>query len=105
MKIIADLHAHTLVSNHAFNTITEMARRAAELGHFALAITDHGPLMPDSPHPWYFYNVTTLPRKMEGVWVLTVSYTHLDVYKRQYRSRAAKTTFVVPEKGLQNFFG
>lgn len=70
MKIIADLHAHTLVSNHAFNTITEMARRAAELGHFALAITDHGPLMPDSPHPWYFYNVTTLPRKMEGVWVL-----------------------------------
>lgn len=70
MNIIADLHAHTLVSNHAFNTITEMARRAHELGHFALAITDHGPKMPDSAHPWYFFNLTTLPRQIEGVWVL-----------------------------------
>ena len=70
MKIIADLHTHTMVSNHAFNTITEMARRANELGHWALAITDHAPLMKDSAHPWYFYNVTTLPHKMEGVWVL-----------------------------------
>ena len=30
MNIIADLHMHTMVSNHAFNTVTEMARRAAK---------------------------------------------------------------------------
>ncbi|WP_367926045.1 phosphatase [uncultured Ruthenibacterium sp.] len=70
MEIIADLHTHTMVSNHAFNTITEMARRAHDLGHFALAITDHGPLMPDSAHPWYFHNLTTLPHRMEDIWVL-----------------------------------
>jgi putative hydrolase len=70
MNIVADLHTHTLVSNHAFNTITEMAHGAAQRGMFAFAVTDHAPAMPDSPHPWYFYNLTTLPPQMEGVWVL-----------------------------------
>ena len=31
-EIIADLHTHTLVSNHAFNTITEMAAKAKAMG-------------------------------------------------------------------------
>ena len=70
MNIIADLHMHTMVSNHAFNTVTEMARRACELGMFAAALTDHGPSMPDAPHPWYFYNLTTLPSRIEGIWLL-----------------------------------
>lgn len=70
MNFFADLHTHTLVSNHAFNTITEMARRARELGLSAIAVTDHGPSMPDAPHPWYFYNLTELPEKIEGVWLL-----------------------------------
>lgn len=66
----ADLHTHTLVSDHAFNTITEMARAASEKGFWAMAVTDHGPAMPDSPHRWYFYNLKTLPDRMENVWVL-----------------------------------
>lgn len=70
MDIIADLHMHTVASNHAFNTVTEMARRAHELGMFAAAITDHAPAMPDSPHPWYFYNLTRLPQQIEGIWLL-----------------------------------
>lgn len=69
-RIIADLHTHTLVSNHAFNTITEMARAAKEMGYRALAITDHGPSMPDSPHIWYFYNLRRLPDVLEGIPVL-----------------------------------
>lgn len=70
MEIIADLHTHTLASTHAFNTVTEMARRAQELGHWALAVTDHGPAMPDAPHPWHFYNMARLPDFIEGVWLL-----------------------------------
>ena len=70
MNIIADLHMHTMVSNHAFNTVTEMARRACKLGMFAAALTDHGPSMPDAPPPWYFYNLTTLPSRIEGIWLL-----------------------------------
>lgn len=69
--IIADLHTHTLVSNHAYNTITEMARKGAELGLAAMAVTDHGPAMPDGPHDWYFANLLQeLPFVMEGIPVL-----------------------------------
>lgn len=70
MKMIADLHTHTLVSNHAFNTVTEMARRARELGLFAIAVTDHAPRLPDSPHPWYFSSMRRLPARIEETWVL-----------------------------------
>ncbi|MEG1274064.1 MAG: PHP domain-containing protein [Ruthenibacterium sp.] len=70
MKIIADLHTHTLVSNHAFNTLTEMVTQANKLDLFAMAVTDHGPALPDAPHPWYFYNLVLLPQRIEGVWVL-----------------------------------
>ena len=61
MQIIADLHTHTLSATHAFNTLDEMAAKAAALGYAALAITDHGPAMPDAPHMWHFANQTALP--------------------------------------------
>ena len=32
MKLIADLHTHTLYSDHAFNTVTEMITQAQQLG-------------------------------------------------------------------------
>ena len=37
MQIIADLHTHTLSATHAFNTLDEMAAKAAALGYAALA--------------------------------------------------------------------
>ncbi len=70
MELIADLHMHTIVSHHAFNTITEMAQRANSLGLYAIAVTEHGPALPDSPHPWYFYGLSTLPDRIEDVWLL-----------------------------------
>ena len=57
-NIIADLHTHSLASTHAYSTIREMVDSAAEKGLKAIAITD------------------------------PVSYTHLDVYKRQLRGRS-----------------
>lgn len=69
-QIAADLHTHTVVSNHAFNTITEMASKAKSLNYKAIAITDHGCAMPDSPHPWYFHNLCSLPDILEGIPVL-----------------------------------
>ena len=67
MQIIADLHTHTLSATHAFNTLDEMAAKAAALGYAALAITDHGPAMPDAPHMWHFANQTALPLVLHGV--------------------------------------
>lgn len=43
MRIIADLHTHTLVSKHAFGTINEMVTEAIDKHLSALAITDHTP--------------------------------------------------------------
>lgn len=71
MKIIADLHCHTLASTHAFNTVTEMVKKASELNFYAIAITDHGPDMKDAPHMWHFSNlIRQIPEEIDGVKVL-----------------------------------
>ena len=54
MKIIADLHTHTLVSAHAYSSLEEMVTGAGRANLSAIAITDHGPQMPDGSHPWHF---------------------------------------------------
>ncbi len=66
-SIIADMHTHTIASSHAYGTVKEMAEAAHDCGLDAIAITDHGPKMPDAPHPWHFDNMTTLPREIAGV--------------------------------------
>lgn len=66
-NIIADLHTHTLASTHAFSTITEMIKAAAEKGLYAIAITDHGKLMPGSPGEWYFSCIYEIPLRYRGV--------------------------------------
>lgn len=70
MKLIADLHTHTIASTHAYATITEMAYEASELGLFALAITDHARTMPGAPGPFYFESLGILPEYLQGVRLL-----------------------------------
>lgn len=69
MKIIADLHTHTLFSDHAYNTVTEMITQANKIGLKAIAITDHGPAMPDSGHEWHFFN-SQIAKKVDDVIVM-----------------------------------
>ncbi len=71
MKILTDLHTHTLASTHAYSTITENAKSAAKMGLEAIAMTDHTGEIPDSPHIWHFINMRILPREIEGVRILT----------------------------------
>ncbi len=70
MNILADLHCHTLASTHAYSTVKELADMAAELGMEAIAITDHAPAIPDSPHLWHFDNLRNIPRTINGVKIL-----------------------------------
>ncbi len=70
MKLVADLHTHSIASTHAYATITEMAQEASELGLFALAITDHARKMPGAPGPFYFESLCILPRYLKGVRLL-----------------------------------
>ena len=65
-----DVHTHTIVSGHAFSTIQEMARRAAELRLDILGITEHAPGIPGTCDPIYFRNMHVIPRQMYGVRLL-----------------------------------
>lgn len=65
-----DTHTHTVASTHAFSTILELAQYAAKKGLKGIAVTDHGPAIPDGAHEWHFGSMRTLPPYIEGVRVL-----------------------------------
>jgi len=67
MKLVADLHLHTIASGHAYSTIEEYVARAKKIGLKAIAITDHGPAMPGGPHQYHFSNMRMIPGVMDGV--------------------------------------
>lgn len=70
MQITADMHTHTIASTHAYSTILENSLCAKEIGLKAIAMTDHAPQMPDSPHVWHFDNYHALPRIMNDVIII-----------------------------------
>ena len=67
MTDILDLHTHTIVSGHAYNTLYEMVRSASEKGVSLLGVTEHAPKMPGTCHPFYFINFKVVPRELYGV--------------------------------------
>lgn len=66
----ADLHVHTVASNHAYSTVAEIASIAALKGLKMIGVTDHGPAMPGGPHEYHFSNLVALPEMIAGVRVL-----------------------------------
>ncbi|MBE6836589.1 MAG: phosphatase [Ruminococcus sp.] len=77
MKLIADLHTHTIASTHAYSTITENCKWAKINGIELVAMTDHTEKMPDSPHYWHFENLRILPRKIDDIIVLKGAETNI----------------------------
>ncbi len=69
-NIRVDLHVHTIASGHAYSTVAEIARAAAEKGLEAVAMADHGPALGGGAHPFHFWNLRVVPRRMEGVVIL-----------------------------------
>ena len=70
IKVISDMHCHTIASSHAFSTVLENITYAKKNGVKLIAITDHGPALSDAPHPYYFFNLNILPRQIDGVYLL-----------------------------------
>ncbi len=70
MKFVLDVHCHTIASGHAYSTIDEIAGEAAGKGLKMIAITDHGPAIPNGAHPYHFYNMIVLPEYIKGVRIL-----------------------------------
>ncbi len=68
MKIIADTHTHSLATGHAFSTIGENVKEAQKMGLKFLAMTDHGPMIPDAVNmPHLIHASFGLPRMADGV--------------------------------------
>ncbi len=70
MKILTDVHTHTMASGHAYSTLTENVNSAREKGLQLIAMTNHCPSMPDAPYLWHFENMKVIPRTINGVKVL-----------------------------------
>jgi len=66
-EYVLDTSPHTIASGHAYNTIDEMTRKAAQIGLPAIAFTEHTPKMPGSCGKLYFSNFKVLPREKFGV--------------------------------------
>ena len=62
-ELMVDVHTHTLVSGHAFNTINEMVDEARRKGIKLYGITEHGPGIPGTCDPLYFRNMYIVPRQ------------------------------------------
>lgn len=69
-KALFDLHTHTIASGHAYCTIREMAKAAADKGLELLGITEHAPAIPGTCHNFYFHNMKVVPREMYGIHLL-----------------------------------
>lgn len=58
-----DVHTHTIVSGHAFSTLTEMVTAAQNMHLDILGITEHAPSLPGTCQSIYFRNLHVVPRK------------------------------------------
>ncbi len=67
MNILVDTHSHTIASTHAYSTVHDYFVQAKVKGMQMFSLTDHGPEMPDSPHPWHFGNRHVMPRIVDNV--------------------------------------
>ncbi|MCI6813277.1 MAG: PHP domain-containing protein [Lachnospiraceae bacterium] len=66
-----DLHTHTISSGHgSTDTLTDLARAAAQRGLSGLGISDHGPATVGSANESYFRNLTFAGKERFGVRLL-----------------------------------
>lgn len=72
MEIIADLHTHTNISEHAFSTLEENCIAANKAGLYVVGITNHGPALEDGASHWHFRSLgKNNPGRMHGVYLIS----------------------------------
>lgn len=67
MKMLYDLHTHTIASGHAYSTMQENIQHAYEIGLQAYGFSDHGPAIEGGPSELYFRHFRILPREYRGM--------------------------------------
>ena len=76
-----DMHTHTLASGHAYATINEMTKAAADKNLEMIGFTEHGPVIPGSCDPFYFFNLRVVPRTQYGVRIMLGAEINILDYK------------------------
>ena len=69
-KTLLDVHTHTVASGHAYSSLQEMVKAAADKELQVLGITEHGPSIPGTCPLVYFRNMFVVPRQMYGIRLL-----------------------------------
>jgi len=69
-KVLLDVHTHTMASGHAYSSLQEMVKAAADKGLQVLGVTEHGPSIPGTSPLVYFRNMFVVPRQMYGIRLL-----------------------------------
>ena len=70
MKIIADIHTHTIASGHAYSTLQENIEQASLVGLNFLGVSDHTPGMPNTTCEGYFRNLKVIRKEINGIRIL-----------------------------------
>lgn len=70
MKLLIDLHTHTVASGHAYSTWNENVKAARKHKLKVLGISEHAPMMPGSCKDIYFSNFKVLPKRVGELRVL-----------------------------------
>ncbi len=69
MKILFDLHTHTISSGHAYSTLQENIVAAQNVGLLAYGFSDHAESLPGTVKNIYFHNLKVVPREIDGLLV------------------------------------
>lgn len=67
MKLLFDLHTHTLASGHAYSTLHDNIAYAKKSGLLAYGFSEHAQAMPGSVNNIYFMNFKIIPREIDGL--------------------------------------
>jgi putative hydrolase len=67
LNFVLDVHIHTVLSGHAYSTISENAAYAAQIGMPFIGVSDHAPAMQGGAHLYNFSNLWSLPEIINGV--------------------------------------
>ena len=70
MKILMDLHTHTVASGHAFSTLKENIEQAQAVGLKVFGTRDHAMAMPGASHRFLLENYKVVPRELGGLKIL-----------------------------------
>ncbi|MGK2889427.1 MAG: PHP domain-containing protein [Candidatus Malihini olakiniferum] len=68
--MLIDLHIYTHANAHSYSSVFEYIMEAKRKNMLAIAITDHGHALDDSPHKWHFLNLNAIPERVEGLRIL-----------------------------------